>query len=266
MKLFDLVNLDFSVYSLVQPEKPILMMDSSGPSLSCSRCEIDSFPTLLSQRQHFKTPEHLKNILNTDSSDSESEEEVTVGSPHIHVSVEQQEYKVWKNILFNRKSELYSNFTEEEAIMRLKNISKEKFWFLILCRGGRFACAIFDNQSGKMTKHKCFHRYVVRKGQGGLQSSKDKEGKKIKSAGSSLRRHNEKEFKNDVKRLFQSWKEEIEICSRIFLNNSSTKDSIFFEDGMLNKETVRTFPFTTKTPNIESLEYCYKQLVELNLQ
>jgi len=45
-----------------------------------------------------------------------------------------------------------------------------------------------------MILHKTFHRYIVRKKQGGTQSGKDKQcggGSHPKSAGASIRRYNE---------------------------------------------------------------------------
>jgi len=58
-----------------------------------------------------------------------------------------------------------------------------------MCSGGHFAGVCFERD--KVVNHKTIHRYTVRRKQGGSQSSKDNAGKKIKSAGASIRRYNE---------------------------------------------------------------------------
>lgn len=57
--------------------------------------------------------------------------------------------------------------------------------------GGHFAGAVF--QSNTVIRHKTFHCYTVRAGQGGTQTSRDNKngGSHPKSAGASLRRYSE---------------------------------------------------------------------------
>ena len=57
-----------------------------------------------------------------------------------------------------------------------------------------------------MLAHRCFHRYVTRRKAGGRQSAADA-SKTIKSAGSSIRRHNEAMLARESRELLASWQE-----------------------------------------------------------
>ena len=88
-------------------------------------------------------------------------------------------------------------------------------WVVILCRGGHFAAAAFElvappkaskrpEDAVKVLAHKCLHRYVTRRKAGGRQSVADG-AKTIKSAGSSIRRHNEAMLSKEIRELLHSW-------------------------------------------------------------
>jgi hypothetical protein len=65
------------------------------------------------------------------------------------------------------------------------------YWTLIMSGGGHFAAAVFDNRTGEIVVHKTFHRYITRRGQGGVQSALDQSKGNAKSAGATIRRYNE---------------------------------------------------------------------------
>jgi hypothetical protein len=88
-------------------------------------------------------------------------------------------------------------------------------WVVVLCRGGHFAAAAFElaeppknskraEDGVKLLAHKCLHRYVTRRKAGGRQSVADA-SKSIKSAGSSIRRHNEAMLSREIRDLLHSW-------------------------------------------------------------
>ena len=88
-------------------------------------------------------------------------------------------------------------------------------WVIVLCRGGHFAAAAFELQvltrppkkpedAVRVLGHRCFHRYVTRRKAGGRQSVADG-AKTIKSAGSSIRRHNEAMLAKESRELLTSW-------------------------------------------------------------
>lgn len=64
-------------------------------------------------------------------------------------------------------------------------------WAICMASGGHFAAVIVDVRSQQILQSKSFHRYTVRRKQGGGQGGQDAKGKKAHSAGSDLRRHNE---------------------------------------------------------------------------
>ncbi|KAF0974097.1 hypothetical protein FDP41_006707 [Naegleria fowleri] len=80
--------------------------------------------------------------------------------------------------------------------------------FICIMHGGYFSGGIFDFESGKCLVHKTFSNYVSRKKQGGRQLSHDiQTGHKAKSAGSEIRRNQEKQFQEKLHTLFtQHWR------------------------------------------------------------
>ena len=70
------------------------------------------------------------------------------------------------------------------------------------CRECGFAYC--EGEPSDEAAHKAFHRYVTRRKQGGRQSVADG-AKSIKSAGSSIRRHNEAMLTREIRELLHSW-------------------------------------------------------------
>jgi hypothetical protein len=89
----------------------------------------------------------------------------------------------------------------------------ENTWVVLMCHGGYFAGAVFVN--GVPTLHKAFHRYVVRKKQGGKQSKHDKTGGSMSSMGGQIRRHHELKWKATVRDIVLTWKPQIDQASLI---------------------------------------------------
>ena len=81
-------------------------------------------------------------------------------------------------------------------------------WTVLICHGGYFAGGVFIN--GRAVVHKAFQRYVVRKGQGGMQSKADKTGGIAKSVGSQIRRQNELKWKVMVRDILIGWRAHID--------------------------------------------------------
>lgn len=74
-------------------------------------------------------------------------------------------------------------------LSRLKLLTVNSQWSLLMLGGGHFAGAVFKGKEPFL--HKTFHCYTVRAGQGGSQGTRDNRGSQPKSAGASLRRYNE---------------------------------------------------------------------------
>jgi hypothetical protein len=81
-------------------------------------------------------------------------------------------------------------------------------WVVVMCHGGSFAGAVFVNT--KPILHKAFHRYVVRKKQGGKQSSHEKGGGASNSAGGQIRKSQEIKWKVSVRDILCSWREHVD--------------------------------------------------------
>lgn len=95
-------------------------------------------------------------------------------------------------------------------------------------------------------------RYVVRQGQGGRQATQDKSGKFAKSAGSSLRRHNEAALERDISDALTAWQALLASCDLIFVHApSANRKAVLGSDaGHINPDDprVRRVPFSTRRP------------------
>ncbi len=71
-------------------------------------------------------------------------------------------------------------------------------WLVILFGADHFAAGVYA--AGREVVSKTFHSYTVRRKQGGTQSAADaKGGRRIKSAGATLRRHNEAQLHSRIR-------------------------------------------------------------------
>ncbi|EGC34854.1 hypothetical protein DICPUDRAFT_79406 [Dictyostelium purpureum] len=135
-------------------------------------------------------------------------------------------------------------------------LSKDLKWVVLLCSGGRFAGAVYS--AGKCIDHKTFHRYTMRKKQGGAQSTKDNQSGNKKSAGAGMRRYNEKRLKEEVFELMESWKQHFKECSHIFVfaPKGNTRDILFPPQSFLSveDERIRTIPFPIIRPTFSEAQ------------
>eukprot|EP00041_Stephanoeca_diplocostata_P036843 m.1362933 g.1362933 ORF g.1362933 m.1362933 type:complete len:653 (-) comp24944_c0_seq26:3678-5636(-) len=140
---------------------------------------------------------------------------------------------------------------------QIRNLTDNCRWGIFMCHGGDFAGAISHN--GKLTHHKCFHRYVVRAKRGTVQSVQDKKSATSQphSAGASLRRYNEVALKEDIHALIKKWETDLNQCKLIFIHTPMHSRGLFFsaKSGALVKgdPRVRTIPFPTKKPTLKEI-------------
>ncbi|MES1916140.1 MAG: hypothetical protein MHM6MM_007988, partial [Cercozoa sp. M6MM] len=127
-------------------------------------------------------------------------------------------------------------------------------WVLIGCMGGRFSAV--ELWHGQSRRHKSFHRYVVRAKQGKRQASVDKSaGRKIKSAGSWMRRYHESQLREEVSELLSQWRQ-----ANVF--SGATKIFVF-APGAINKRLVfdtttekdKTIPLRQQDSKVFSLPF-----------
>ncbi|CAH6720377.1 protein Vms1p [[Candida] jaroonii] len=185
----------------------------------------------------------------------------------------------------------YSKKEIGQPIQSLKNWQNEKNGksALFMIGGGHFAGAIISHQrkniKGNAVNHKeslqeqkvdilkskTFHRYTTRRKQGGSQSASDNAKGKAKSVGSNMRRENEKLLIQDVRELLNSWKQDLNECSSIFIraNGSNNRGTLIgYEGSVLNNsdERIKSFPFTTKRPTTSELKKSWAKLSYLNVE
>ncbi|TKR58048.1 hypothetical protein L596_030672 [Steinernema carpocapsae] len=146
-------------------------------------------------------------------------------------------------------------------------LDKKTTCAIFMLTGGHFAAAVY--YGGDLIVHKTFHRYVVRAKQGGVQSVMDNRNGQAKSAGSNIRRQNEKLLKEDIGDLIKSWKEDFlspATMPIIFIRCSTYNSSVFvsstpsatsFEKG---DKRIRTIPFETKRATLDEIRRVYQQL------
>lgn len=168
-------------------------------------------------------------------------------------SLLQRQKHLTSNIeLINKKFEKNNNF--ETNLQNLSKISRISF---ILCHGGHFSLAIFD-QKGKCILHKSDHKYVTRKKAGQRQLGKDKQsGSNIKSIGSQIRRENEKIHQITVSKILSDNISDIEKSDLILLQAPGINRLLLIDENKplaLVKDKIRSICLTAKKANYVEIE------------
>jgi hypothetical protein len=146
-------------------------------------------------------------------------------------------------------------------------------WIVVMCHGGYFAGAVFINC--RPILHKAFHRYVVRKKQGGKQSSHDKGGGSGGSAGGQIRRAQEIKWKLTVRDILLSWRGYIDAAWVILYVAPGPENRAILSDFSLlpppasgqrekspintkDDPRVRSAPLTTHRPSFKEVRRIYE--------
>lgn len=287
-----LTTADIDDEEVTPPNKEI----SRASGKQCSLCQVQ-FDTIQEQRQHFKSREHAetlqKNVAppgaseedDEGSSNDESEQlledadNLISGSPLVRLNCPDFSLQFYRStIVSDREKHQRTVINAKEALHRLQKLQNDNsFWMILIFSAGDFAAAIFDNRcspggqsGGKPILHKTFHRYTVRKKQGGSQSTRDSAGgNKIKSAGSSLRRRNEQQLQSDIQYLFETdeWVKAMAKCSRIYRHCPGHVNKPFL-DRLLQKQKfslpcediICSIPMTIRKCNLAELEKVHDTL------
>jgi len=159
--------------------------------------------------------------------------------------------------------------------------------FVCVMHGGYFTGSIFDQSTGKSIVHKTFSNYVSRKKQGGRQLSHDiQTGHKAKSAGSEIRRNQEKQFQEKLTTLItETWKDYFSQEGKI-IDKSHTRHRVFAAmvscPGSINRDMIeqllwgelglsqqvlpiRNIPFAISKPNFMNLLHAYDKLCTIHV-
>ncbi|OAQ24774.1 hypothetical protein K457DRAFT_23807 [Linnemannia elongata AG-77] len=155
-----------------------------------------------------------------------------------------------------------------------------RYWTLILLGGGHFAGMVVDvrgqakkaHSQGsharelKIVAHKTFHRYTVRRKNGGAQSSFGA----ANSAGAMVRMYNERALKLEVRELLDAWSDWILQSECVFMHApGNNKRTVFYEDSIMNRADreghLRSFPFMTRRPTLTELKRAYQELTTVKI-
>nr|CCC92938.1 conserved hypothetical protein [Trypanosoma congolense IL3000] len=155
-------------------------------------------------------------------------------------------------------------------------------WVIVMCHGGFFAGGVFID--GKPVVHKVFQRYVVRKKQGGKQSSNEKEGGSYGSIGSQIRRAQEIKWRIDVRDVLMRWRNYIDAAmlvlyvapgpkNRNVLTDFSALPAAASEHGdrtvspiSLKDPRVHKAPLTTHRPSFQEVQRIYNTVSTCNVE
>ncbi|GJJ74796.1 hypothetical protein EMPS_07154 [Entomortierella parvispora] len=158
-----------------------------------------------------------------------------------------------------------------------------RYWTMFLLGGGHFAGMVVDlagemplhgqgkNQNPtpnmKIVAHKTFHRYTVRKKNGGAQGTHGG----CNSAGARIRMYNETALKLEVRELVDSWKSWIEQSETVFLNAPGNNRKTFIHGDSLMAQVekqgrVRSIPFVTRRPTLTELKRVFTELTTVKVE
>lgn len=152
----------------------------------------------------------------------------------------------------------------DTMVSLLANLPKFSYWIILMTAGGHFAGAVFNGK--EILTHKTFHRYTVRAKRGTAQGARDAQqgGNQPKSAGASLRRHNEAALLQEVQDLLEAWSQHVEQCHRIFIRTPAYNKSMFFGGKKppfrKDDERIRTIPFATRRPTFKEVKRVHEEL------
>lgn len=156
----------------LKTDQEVIFLLDSEESESEDSSDDDLKTTTITKEEDEDTPQNTPNV----------------GSPKImFTTAEGTRFCVWKRLLLPAKEDVQF----ADCVGLLRGVKDRSKWTILLSHGGHFAGAVMDKTS--CICHKTFHRYTVRKKQGGSQSTRDNKSatSQPKSAGASIRRHNE---------------------------------------------------------------------------
>ncbi|KPA86641.1 hypothetical protein ABB37_00746 [Leptomonas pyrrhocoris] len=160
----------------------------------------------------------------------------------------------------------------EKLQQRLHTFTND-VWVVLLCHGGYFAGGVFVG--GTCVIHKAFQRYVVRKKQGGKQSSNAKDVGSYNSVGSQIRAAQEVKWRVDVRDIVLEWIPYFHAASFILYAAPGPQNRAVLTDFSLLPATaalggskgvspiqlkdrrVSRVPITTHRPNFEEVQRVY---------
>ncbi|KAF9155488.1 hypothetical protein BG015_009680 [Linnemannia schmuckeri] len=154
-----------------------------------------------------------------------------------------------------------------------------RYWTMILLGGGHFAGMVVDlrgqakkaHSQGSHTRelkiiaHKTFHCYIVRRKNGGTQSSFGA----ANSGGAMARMYKETALKLEVREVLESWSEWTLHSECVFMHApGNNKRTVFYEGSIMSCAGQKAFavvPVCDETPNFNSDQRAYQELTTVKI-
>lgn len=159
-------------------------------------------------------------------------------------------------------------------LQTLGSLSARGPWAIIMTGGGHFCAAVWD-VTGKLDRHKTFHRYTSRRKQGGSQAVADAArgaANRIRSAGATLRRYGEQALQNEVHALLKAWAPILADVQCVFIRASARdkRELVYgWSDSpvhpLAQQGRVRNIPFPTRRPTLKEATRVYDELSTVTL-
>lgn len=172
---------------------------------------------------------------------------------------------------------------ETEPVKEVLNLPRDGKSCILMVGSGHFAATIISHKNHKhktnlsnpganvnVLKSKTFHRYTTRRKQGGAQSASDAARGKANSAGSTIRRANERMLQEEIKELLSSWSDELKDCFRIFYRapGRSNKQLLAgYPNAPISNDDERLtrIPFASGRPTLNECKSAWMQLTQANI-
>ncbi|KAG0357389.1 hypothetical protein BG005_003587 [Podila minutissima] len=154
---------------------------------------------------------------------------------------------------------------------------RPRYWTMLLLGGGHFAGMVIDLNGQvkrysrvremKIEVHKTFHRYTVRRKNGGAQSSFGA----ANSAGAMVRMYNEAALRLEVRELLEKkWSEWIQKSEMVFMHAPGNNRRTVIYDGSViavaeKDGRLRSIPFVTRRPTLTEVKRCYSELTAVQV-
>ncbi|KAI1306971.1 hypothetical protein EDD11_004647 [Mortierella claussenii] len=156
----------------------------------------------------------------------------------------------------------------------VKSVHQARYWTLIMIGGGHFAGVVMDlagqvsshGRDMKVAAHKTFHRYTVRRKQGGSQASHGI----ANSAGARIRMYNEEALKLEVRELLEGWSHWIQQSECVFVHSPGNNRRVLFYDNSAisiaeRQGRLRSIPFMTRRPTLSELKRTFQELTTVKV-
>ncbi|KAF9096808.1 hypothetical protein BGX23_010378 [Mortierella sp. AD031] len=163
---------------------------------------------------------------------------------------------------------------QQQPAPSVQPAKQARYWTLILIGGGHFAGVVMDlagqvsshGRDMKVVAHKTFHRYTVRRKQGGSQATHGI----ANSAGARVRMYNEEALKLEVRELLEGWSHWIKQSECVFVHSpGNNRKVLYYENSVLSaaekQGRLRSIPFMTRRPTLAELKRAYQELTTVKV-